>query len=97
MPSKVQDAELSQAVFRAIQEGSYPEDEQIVAAELPPSALNSLSELLEQARADVKVFLGTLSTVFRLLTMHLGKYQRAQQVERLRHRWLDTSSKTTSR
>ena len=55
MPSKAQDAELSQAVFRAIQEGSYPEDEQIVAAELPSSALNSLSELLEQARADVKV------------------------------------------
>ena len=46
---------LSEAVFKSITESSYPEDEHVVSAELSSPALQSLSELLEQARVDVKV------------------------------------------
>ena len=55
MPSSVPDSELSEAIFQAVQDGSYPEDELIVSAELPSSAVKQLSELLDEARADVKV------------------------------------------
>ena len=55
MTSKVSDGQLNDAVFRAIQDGLYPEEETIVSAELPSSAFDSLLELLEQARAEVKV------------------------------------------
>ena len=55
MTSKVLDEQLSDAVFRAVQDGVYPEEETIVSAELPSSAFDSLLELLEQARAEVKV------------------------------------------
>ena len=55
MPPRVSDEVLSQAIFNSINDGSYPDDEEIVAAELPPSALDKLAELLEQARTEVKV------------------------------------------
>lgn len=55
MPSRSSDDHLSNAILQSVEDGLYPEDEDIVSAKLPPSALTSLSELLEQARADVKV------------------------------------------
>ncbi|MCJ1431747.1 hypothetical protein MMC27_001102 [Xylographa pallens] len=61
MTSKVLDGQLSDAVFRAIQDGVYPDEETIISAELPPSAFDSLLELLEQARAEVKTSIRELS------------------------------------
>ena len=55
MPSLPSDGQFTQAVFDYVKDGAYPEDTNIVSAELPSSALQSLSELLEQARAEVKV------------------------------------------
>ena len=55
MTSQFSDGRLSEAVFRAVQDGVYPEEETIVSAELPSSAFDSLQQLLEQARAEVKV------------------------------------------
>ena len=52
MPSEEQS---SRAVFQSVKDGTYPEDEQVISAELSSTALNNLSELLEQARTDVKV------------------------------------------
>ncbi|MCJ1377438.1 hypothetical protein MMC17_000533 [Xylographa soralifera] len=61
MTSKVLDGQLSDAVFRAVQDGLYPEGETIVSAELPSSAFDSLLELLEKARAEVKTSIRELS------------------------------------
>ena len=55
MLPRVSDEVLSQAIFNSINDGSYPEDEEVVTAELTPSALDRLADLLEQARAEVKV------------------------------------------
>ena len=55
MPSQISGETLSQAVFQSVKDGSYPDDEQVIAAELPSSALESLAKLLEQARNEVKV------------------------------------------
>ncbi|MCJ1281998.1 hypothetical protein MMC26_001321 [Xylographa opegraphella] len=61
MTSEVLDEQLSDAVFRAVQDGVYPEEETIVSAELPSSAFDSLLELLEQARVEVKTSIRELS------------------------------------
>jgi hypothetical protein len=55
MPSRVSNQQLSKALFSSIRDRTYPEDEEIVSAELPSSALQNLSQLLEQARGEVKV------------------------------------------
>ena len=55
MSSFVSDEVLAQVLFASINDGSYPDDEEVVAAELRPSALDRLAELLEQARTEVKV------------------------------------------
>lgn len=55
MPPLPAQKKLTDTVFISITEGSYPEDEDVVSAELPSSVLQGLSVLLEQARADVKV------------------------------------------
>ncbi|MCJ1395890.1 hypothetical protein MMC18_008776 [Xylographa bjoerkii] len=61
MSSTILDGELSDAVFRAVQDGVYPEEETIVSAELPSSAFDSLLKLLEQARTEVKTSIRELS------------------------------------
>jgi hypothetical protein len=55
MPSQVSDDSLSQAVFHSVTDGGYPEDEKVITSELSSVAVNSLSQLLEQAREEVKV------------------------------------------
>jgi hypothetical protein len=55
MPPILTDKVLTDAVFSSVDDGTYPENEKVISAELPTSALNNLSELLEQARIDVKV------------------------------------------
>ena len=55
MPSQISPQQYGQAVLEHVQNGSYPESEEIVAAEIPPSALPQISHLIEQAKEDVKV------------------------------------------
>ena len=56
MPSQIPDQQLSEAVYHAVQDGAYPEDEAVGSAELPSSAFDNLQALLEKARAEVKVW-----------------------------------------
>ena len=69
MPSRVSVEETSQAIFHSVEDGTFPEDEQIISAELSSTALNSLSELLEQARADVKVGIQIDPTTYHNLSL----------------------------
>ena len=55
MPSRITPQEYGQAVLEHAQTGSYPEDEDVVSAELPTSALPEVSKLIGQAREDVQV------------------------------------------
>lgn len=55
MPSQISERQYGQAVLNSVQNGIYPESEEIVAAEVPPSALPAILKLVDQAREDVKV------------------------------------------
>lgn len=56
MPSQVSDDAFGQALLHSIQDGVYPEAEEVISAELPSSALPVILELLTKARVDVKVW-----------------------------------------
>ena len=55
MPSHISDHEFGQAIVDSIYNGSYPESEDVISAELPQSALPTILALIDQAREDVKV------------------------------------------
>ena len=55
MSSRITPQQYSQAVLEHVQSGAYPESEDLVSAELPPSALPEVSKFIEQARENVKV------------------------------------------
>lgn len=55
MSSRIDPQQYGQAVLEHVQSGVYPESEQVISAELPPSALPAVSKLIEQASEDVKV------------------------------------------
>lgn len=55
MPSHITDHTFGQAIVDSVYNGSYPESEEVVSAELPQSALPTILELIDQAREDVKV------------------------------------------
>ena len=46
---------VEQAVSNFVDNGLYPEDENVITAELPSATLQSLGKLLDRARSDVKV------------------------------------------
>lgn len=56
MPSQISDDAFGQALLLSIQDGGYPEAEEVISAELPSSALPVILELLTKARVDVKVW-----------------------------------------
>ena len=55
MPSRITPQQYGQAVLEHAQTASYPEDEDVVSAELQPSALPEVSRFIGQAREDVQV------------------------------------------
>ncbi len=55
MVSRVTPQQYGQAVLEHAQTGTYPEDEDVISAELPPSALPDVSKVIGQAREDVQV------------------------------------------
>lgn len=55
MLGQTSDEHLGEVLLRAIRDGEPPDDEQVVSTELSSSTIDSLSRLLERARAEVKV------------------------------------------
>ena len=55
MPSNSSDQQYGQALLDSVRNGSYPESEDVISAELPPTAIPGILKLLKQAREDVKV------------------------------------------
>jgi len=55
MSSRITSQQYGQAVLDHVQNGAYPESEEIISAELPSSALPEVSKLVEQAQEHVKV------------------------------------------
>lgn len=55
MPFSVPAAQLGEAILNAAQNGRYPESEDIISADFPPSAFPQALELLKGAREEVKV------------------------------------------
>ena len=55
MPPHISDDQFSHAVLDSVQNGTYPDAEAVISAELPNSALTKVLALLEQAREDVRV------------------------------------------
>lgn len=55
MPPRITPQQYGQAVLEHVQTGAYPESEEVISADFPPSALPEVSKLIEQAREDLKV------------------------------------------
>ena len=55
MSQNASEAEACQAVTDFVSEGKYPESENVIASEFPPSALSKELELLSRAREQVEV------------------------------------------
>ena len=94
MPSRITSQQYGQAVLEHVQTGAYPESEDVVSADFPPSALPEVSKLIEQALEDVKVCIHGRSTCIakHLITENIEKYQEGQPGQRPGYRWLDCSS-----
>ncbi|KAL8961253.1 MAG: hypothetical protein Q9193_002161 [Seirophora villosa] len=54
MPSPVTAYQLGEAILDAVQHSSYPESEDIISADFPPSAFPQALDLLNSAREEVK-------------------------------------------
>ena len=80
MPFVALDHQLGQAVLDSVQNASYPESEEVIAAELPPSAIPNTLELLERGRNEVKVCLApeTCPVITALKISIEGKHPRYQ-------------------
>lgn len=55
MPLHISNSQYGHAVLESVQSGSFPVSEEVVASELPSSALPTVLKLVDQAREDVKV------------------------------------------
>lgn len=55
MPSQISYREYAQAVLDSVRSGAFPENEEVISAELPPSAVPTVLKLIDEARNDVKV------------------------------------------
>jgi protein transport protein DSL1/ZW10 len=61
MAARISDRQLSEAVCSTITDGAYPEDEAVISAELSSGSLEHLSQMLNQAREEVKSSIRELS------------------------------------
>ena len=68
MPSQITHQQYGQAVLEHVQTGVYPESEAIISADLPPSVLPDISELIEHAQDEVKVSPATRQTCEFMMT-----------------------------
>lgn len=80
MPPDVLYHQYGQALLDSVRDGSYPESEEVISAELPPAAIPDILNNLEQTRNDVKVCTGSriYATGLPLRVMTIGKYSNHQ-------------------
>lgn len=55
MSSQVPDGKLGEAILQSIEQGGFPQDEQVASAAVPSSALPKLLEQVTKAKEDTKV------------------------------------------
>lgn len=55
MPSLTSYETYAQAILDHVQTGAYPEEEDVVSAELSAAGLPVLKKIIEQSRRDLKV------------------------------------------
>lgn len=55
MPSNITPRQLGKAVLDHVQDGTYPDSEDIISAEFPPSAIPEALKLVDNAREQIKV------------------------------------------
>lgn len=76
MPSQISYREYAQAVLDSVRSGAFPENEEVISAELPPSAVPTVLKLIDEARNDVKVChqLHQINPYFLLIRYNPDKY-----------------------
>ena len=55
MPSQILHREYAQAVLESVRSGAIPDSEEVISAELPPSAIPTVLKLIDEACENVKV------------------------------------------
>ncbi|KAL8731350.1 MAG: hypothetical protein Q9166_003442 [cf. Caloplaca sp. 2 TL-2023] len=61
MPSHASSNQLGEAILHSVQNGTYPDSEDIISAAFPPSAFSDALKLLDNARDQVKAQIRTSS------------------------------------
>ena len=79
MPSHISDHQYGQAVVESVYNGTYPESEELVSANLPQSALPVILNLVDQAREDVKV--GQISANYRIVQIIIESIEEHKERE----------------
>lgn len=57
MASSISGEQFGEAILAAVENGAYPENEDIIAAELPSSAFPALLSRLQASRREIEVIL----------------------------------------
>ena len=57
MPSQILDRQYGNAILQSVQNGSYPDPEDLISSELPPSTLPGVVDLLDSARKVFEVII----------------------------------------
>jgi len=97
MPSNITAQQYGQAVLDHVQTGAYPESEEVIANDLPPSALADVSSVIQRARSDLRVAcLSAMILHASLIVVGIGQYQGYKQGMCIRHRWVDITSETAA-
>lgn len=55
MPSQISHREDAESVSNSVRSGAFPESEGVISGDLPPSALPTVLNLIDEARDDIKV------------------------------------------
>ncbi|KAL8695508.1 MAG: hypothetical protein Q9218_000086 [Villophora microphyllina] len=55
MPSKISSERLGKAIVDSVQDGTYPDEEDIISAQFPPSAVPDALKLFDDARNQIQV------------------------------------------
>ena len=98
MTASVADHDLSTAILNSIREGTFPDSEDVLTAELPATALPSILGEVSDARQQLEVqqYVQKLSTTLRLTARaFLGRDLSYKSRDGNRRRSLDCASKTT--
>lgn len=79
MPSHISDHQYGQAVVESVYNGTYPESEELISANLPQSALPVILNRVDQALEDVKV--GQISANYRIVQVTIESIEEHKERE----------------